>query len=167
MNLGSKSITICLFLICLTISRILPFPTQASMEARDLLKYLQKSMAKAERLLSSSDKRSPSIRRRAKNALMRDYDGSPYDYIGKSEASSKDDLTQSSQLDLAEAYRNFLRNHLNVRDERTITPDYVITNKASIEHKRQLFCRSGYLVEILPNGTVRGTQDQRSPHSEF
>ena len=90
-----------------------------------------------------------------------------HDHIGKDEPPKKDSLNQSPHLALDEAYRNFLRNHLHVTKERGLPPNYLIKNPASIEHKRKLFCRSGYLVEILPNGTVRGTQDHTSPYSEF
>ncbi len=122
-------------------------------------------MGTAEKKFSESSL--PVLRRRAKNTLMRDFNGSPQDYIGKDESSPSDGLTRNPQLELEEAYKNFLRIHLNVKKESDVRANFEIKNRASIEHKRKLFCRSGYLVEILPNGTVRGTQDHSSPYSKL
>ena len=155
-----------IMMLFVTLTAISPFPLESSFKTTDLLEYLKSSMEKTERGLSSKQEL-PVLRRRIKSPVLKDYDGSPYDYIGKDEPPKKDPLEGSPQLELDEAYSIFLRNHLRVTNEESVPPNFVIKNPASIEHKRKLFCRSGYLVEILPNGTVRGTQDHNSPHSKW
>lgn len=155
-----------LLIILLSCSMVFPFSITATMNASDLLKYLKKSMAKVENSLTS-DKKYLVLHRRVKNRLLRYYDATPNYYVGKAAAQKQDSLNESPQLEIDEAYRNFLRNHLHVPSDRRLPPNFRIKNPASIEHKRKLFCKSGYLVEILPNGTVRGTQDHTSPYSKF
>lgn len=144
-------------ILVLSCSMVLPFPIGTSMKTSDLPQFLKNSMARMENSLAQS-KRYPILRRRIKSPLQRYRDGS-HDNIGKGEEAS-------SQLEINEAYRNFLRNNLHMTTERRVPPSFLIKSPASTEHKRKLFCRSGYLVEILPNGTVRGTQDHTSPYSE-
>eukprot|EP00794_Sanderia_malayensis_P007350 gene7350-8169_t len=153
------------WLLILLVSSITTQYPHKNRNTHALLQYLRASMAKTQKSLSSpnSDSGLPILRRRQKNAMAKDLDESTKGGIGKRKYS----LGQNPQLELEEAYKNFLQNHLNVKREADVKADYPIRNPASIEHKRKLFCRSGYLVEILPNGTVRGTQDHNSPYTQL
>ena len=105
------------------------------------------------------------LRRRTKSPLRGD--GYGQGYIGRDEAANRKSLDESPQLELDDAFSQFLRNHLIVSDERKLSPDYVITKPASTVYTVTMYCRNGYFVGVSPGGEVYATQNYSSPDSKY
>jgi len=131
-------------------------PVNESMGTSDLLTNLRTKIEKAEHALAGIGM-SPVLRRRIKSPFM----------SGRRRPARGYTLSGSTQLKMDEAYSMFLRNHLRVKDEKTLSPNFAIEHPASTSHTGKLYCKSRYLIEVRPNGEVRGTRNFNSPYTKL
>ena len=130
-------------------------PVNESMGTSDLLTNFKKSIEKAEHALGGIWM-SPVSRRRIKSPFMSDRRRPARGYS----------LSGSTQLKMDEAYSMFLQNHLRVKDEKTLSPNFLIEHPASTSHTGKLYCKSRYLIEVRKDGDVGATRNFNSPFSK-